>query len=137
MKLPYKDITASVIEAAFRVHNALGSGYLEKVYQNAMMIELTESGLRVAERYPIDVYYRGQQVGEFIADLFVEDCILVELKAVENLHPYHEAQLVNYLTATGVENGLLINFGTSVVIKRKFKTYRKPRPDMILDRLQD
>ncbi|GAB2588694.1 GxxExxY protein [Spirosoma areae] len=120
-----KIITEQIIAAAYKVHNTLGSGYLEKVYENAMIIELKKRGFLVANQHPIPVSYEGYIVGDFVADLLVEDYIIVELKAVENLHPRHEPQLVNYLTCTGHEIGLLINFGLSVTIKRKFRQYKK------------
>ena len=121
----YKELTGEIIKAAFNVHNLLGAGFLEKVYHNAMLIELKELGLNVESQYPADVFHKGHQVGEYYADLLVENIILVELKAIENLMPIHETQVVNYLNATKTEHGLLINFGTSVTVKHKFKTYRK------------
>ena len=121
----YQTITENIIGAAYKVHNTLGSGYLEKVYENAMLIELRKRGLVVQSQFPIAVYYEGELVGEYAADLFVENLVIIELKAVENLHPRHEAQLVNYLTGTGKDIGLLINFGSSVEVKRKYRQYKK------------
>jgi GxxExxY protein len=123
--MEYEELTSQIIQAAFKVHNTLGAGFLEKVYEKAMIIELEEMGLAVETQFPIPVYYRDELVGDYYADLFVEECIIVELKAVENIHPLHEVQLVNYLAGTGIDNGLLINFGSSVKIKRKFRTYKK------------
>lgn len=121
----YKELTGEIINAAFRVHNVLGPGFLEKVYQNAMIVELKEMGLEVVCQYPADVFYKGHQVGEYYADLMIENCILIELKAIEHLMPIHETQLVNYLNATKIDHGLLINFGTSVAMKHKYRKYQK------------
>lgn len=120
-------LTEMIIRCAFKVHNALGHGFLEKVYENAMQIELVKQGLKVRQQEPIMVHYDGQVVGEFYADLWVEDCVIVELKAVRSLDKVHEVQLVNYLTATGIDTGLLINFGPSVQVKRKFRQYRSKK----------
>jgi GxxExxY protein len=117
-------LTQTIIGCAYRVHNTLGAGFLEKVYENALSIELAEAGLRVQQQAPITVSYRGTTVGEYYADLWVEERIIVEIKAVEKLHKRHEVQLVNYLTATGVDVGLLLNFGRSVEVKRKHREYR-------------
>jgi GxxExxY protein len=102
----------------------LGSGYLEKVYENALRIELKKHGFAVEQQFPIPVYYDGEIVGDFYADLLVDENFIIELKAVENLHPKHEAQLVNYLTATHIDIGLLVNLGSSVQVKRKFREYK-------------
>ena len=123
-----EDLRKIVIGGAFRVHNALGAGFLEKVYGNAMKIELERAGLSVQPQAKIGVFYDEQVVGEFYADLLVNDCLIVELKAVQALAPEHEIQLVNYLTATGLEFGLLINFGLSVDVRRKHRDYRKSNP---------
>jgi GxxExxY protein len=119
------ELTEKIIGCAYRVHKELGSGFLEKVYENTLRIELTAAGTTVQSQYPIPVLYRGEIVGDYFADLMVENCVIVELKAVQNLAKEHEVQLVNYLAATGVEGGLLINFGSSVEVKRKFRVYRK------------
>lgn len=117
-------LTERIIGCAYAVHNALGPGFLEKVYENALRIELQESGLSVAQQHPIPVRYRGLVVGDFFADLMVEGRVIMELKAVQKLAKEHEVQLVNYLTATGIDDGLLINFGSSVEVKRKFRVYK-------------
>jgi GxxExxY protein len=118
-------LTEKIIGCAFKVHSALGPGYLEKVYENAMCIELAKQGLQVKQQEPVVVYYDGQIVGDYVVDLWVEERIIVELKAVQALTKAHEAQVVNYLTATGTDIGLLINFGApSVQIKRKHRLYR-------------
>ncbi len=123
-----ESLTETIIGCAFQVHNTLGVGFLEKVYENALRIELTKRGLKVRQQEPIVVYYDEQVVGEFYADLWVEDCVIVELKAVRSLDRTHEVQLVNYLTATGLDTGLLINFGPSVQVKRKFRQYKPKHP---------
>ncbi len=118
-----KLLTKTIIGCAFKVHNTLGAGYLEKVYENALRIELVKQELEVKQQEPIKVYYEEEIVGDFIADLWIENKVIVELKAVQTLNKAHEVQLVNYLTATGVDIGLLINFGSSAQIKRKHRTY--------------
>ena len=117
--MKHSEPTGKIIQCAYRVHNTLGFGFLETVYQNALVIELTKSGLNVEKEKPVKVLYENQIVGDFIADILVEETVILELKAVKELHSIHEAQLVNYLKATGIEVGLLINFGESVAIKRK------------------
>jgi len=123
--LTIDELTEKVIGCAYRVHNELGVGFLEKVYENALRIELGEAGLAVKQLHPIPVRYHGEVVGDFYADLKIEDRLIVELKAVQALAKEHEVQLVNYLAATGIDNGLLINFGSSVEVKRKFRVYKK------------
>ena len=117
--MKYSDLTEKIIKAAYTVHNVLGFGFLEKVYQNALVIELRKMGLSVLSEKPITVYYENETVGEYVADLVVEGKVILELKAVKELNEVHEVQLVNYLKATGIEVGLLINFGHSVQVKRK------------------
>jgi GxxExxY protein len=107
------------------VHNVLGAGFLEKVYENALRIELAAGGLNVKQQHPIPVAYHGEVVGDFFADLMVEDRLIIELKAVQNMTKEHEVQLVNYLAAMGIDDGLLINLGSSVEVKRRFRQYRK------------
>jgi len=119
-----ESLTKTIIGCAFKVHNALGAGFLEKVYENALRIELLKQGLQVKQQEPIQVYYEGQVVGSYYADLWVEDRVIIELKAVRSLSKAHEVQLVNYLTATGIDTGLLLNFGSSVQVKRKFREYK-------------
>ena len=119
-------VAYQVIGAALSVHKELGAGFLEKVYENALMIELEEQGLTAQQQYHIPVYYKGQWVGEYYADLFVEDCLIVELKATQELHPIHEVQLVNYLNGVELDSGLLLNFGKKLVYKRKYRHYRPP-----------
>lgn len=112
-------ITERIIGAAFAVSNSLGSGFLEKVYENAMVVELSESGISVIQQHPIQVFYRDSIVGEYVADLVVEKEIIVELKAMKAIEPIQQAQLMNYLKACQRRYGLLINFGKpKVEIKR-------------------
>jgi GxxExxY protein len=118
------ELTEKVIGCAYRVHNELGGGFLEKVYENALRIELIEAGLPVRQQHPVPVTYHDEVIGDFYADLMIEDKLIVELKAVQNMAKEHEVQLVNYLTATGIDNGLLINFGDSVQVKRKFREHK-------------
>ena len=121
-----KELTEKIIGCAMKVHSALGPGFLESVYAKAFAHELRKAGLRVECERPIAVYYDGVIVGEFSADKLVNERILVEEKAVQTLVPAHELQLVNYLTATGIEIGLLFNFGSlRLEFKRKFRTYRE------------
>ena len=117
------DLITKIIKASYNVHNTLGAGYLEKVYRNAMLIELRDMGINAEYEYPIQVQYKNHCVGEFYADILVEEMIILELKAIENLHVIHEVQLVNYLKGTGIDIGLLINFGSSVTVKKKYREY--------------
>jgi GxxExxY protein len=103
-------LSAKVIACAFTVQNTLGCGFLEKVYENAMLLECRESGLSVLAQHPIQVHYRGEVVGNYVADLLVEGRLLVELKAVKALDEIHKAQCLNYLHATGLKTCLLLNF---------------------------
>src|SRR5687768_13796628 len=119
------ELTGRVIEAFYVVYNRLGYGSLEKVYENALALELRKRGLRVQQQMPISVYYEGVVVGEYFADLLVEDCVVVEIKAAERLCEEHSIQLLNYLKATAIEVGLLVNFGPKPETKRKvFETAR-------------
>ena len=104
------DITYAINGAVFEVNKVLGPGFLEKVYENALLIELRERGLEAENRVPIKVFYKNEVVGEYIADILVEEKVILELKAVDRLEKIHEAQILNYLKATGVQIGLLINF---------------------------
>ncbi len=104
------DITYQINGAAFEVNRVLGHGFLEKVYEKALLVELRERGLRVQAQVPLEVSYKGRLVGEYFADLVVEDQVIVELKSVKKLDKIHEAQLLHYLKATGFKVGLLVNF---------------------------
>ncbi|MBK6620249.1 MAG: GxxExxY protein [Saprospirales bacterium] len=118
----HSEITGLVLKAFFKVYNQLGYGFLEKVYENAMMIELRKMGLKCTQQTSIQVYYETEKVGSYLADIIVKDCVILELKAAENIAPEHEAQLVNYLRATDLEVGLLLNFGKSPNIPEKYFT---------------
>ena len=118
----HSDITEKIIKAFYNVYNKLGYGFLEKVYENAMLIELKKFGLDCRNQFPIKVYYDEKNVGEYFADIIVNDYVIVELKAAENLCEEHECQLVNYLKATEIEVGLLLNFGKEPQMKRKVLT---------------
>ena len=120
-------ISETVIGCAFEVINELGAGFLESVYQNALMIALRQQGLQVVCQHPISVMFRDECVGDFCADLFVEGKVIVELKAVKAIAPEHQAQIINYLNATGIEVGLLINFGNPKLEYKRF-TRRKSLP---------
>lgn len=116
------DLTEKIIGCAFKVYNTLGSGFLESVYHKSLHIELEKSGLASEVQKPIKVYYDDQPVGDFFADIIVNELVVVELKAIQKLNKTHEVQLVNYLRATGFPVGLLINFGEEKIeIKRKVK----------------
>jgi GxxExxY protein len=104
------DITYTINGAVFEVNRVLGPGFLEKVYENALLLELKKRGLKAESQVPIKVFYKEDIVGEYIADILVEDKVIVELKTVEVLDNVHEAQLLNYLKATGIKVGLLVNF---------------------------
>jgi GxxExxY protein len=104
-------ITERVIACIYRVSNTLGSGFLEKVYENALAIELRLSGLKVEQQYPIRVFYKGEPIGDFSSDLLVDSCVMVELKSARALDDVHSAQCLNYLKATGLKICLLVNFG--------------------------
>lgn len=117
-------LTQTIIGCAYKVHNTLGVGFIEKVYENALRIELEKLGFNVKQQEPIKVRYEGTVVGEFQADLWVDDRIVIEIKAVQTLVVRHEVQLVNYLAATNITSGLLLNFGSSVQVKRKFRDYK-------------
>jgi GxxExxY protein len=104
------DITYAINGAVFEVNRVLGPGFLEKVYENALLIELKSRGLKAQSQIPIKVLYREDVVGEYIADILVEESVIVELKTVESLEKIHEAQLLNYLRATGIRLGVLVNF---------------------------
>jgi len=118
----YHKITEKIIGCAYQVHNQIGFGFLESVYEKCMLIEMKNAGLKAVNQQPVKVFYDGEIVGDFIADIIVEDQIILELKSVRHIAAVHEQQLVNYLTATHKDIGLIINFGEKKVeIKRKFR----------------
>ena len=117
--MKYSDLTDQILKAFYKVYNTLGYGFLEKVYENALFIELCSLGFVVEKQQVIEVYYAEKRVGEYYADLIVNDVVIIEVKAHECLLPEHEAQLLNYLKATRIEVGLLLNFGKRPEVKRK------------------
>ncbi len=122
----HKALTETIIRIYYRVYNKLGYGFLEKVYESAMMIEFRKEGIPALSQSPIKVIYEEEVVGEYYADILVNDKVIVEIKATRALALEHEAQLLNYLKATDVEVGLLLNFGPKPEIKRKvFDNFRK------------
>jgi GxxExxY protein len=123
----YKEKTKEIIKAFFNVYNKLGYGFLEKVYHNALLIELKKSGFVCESQKPVKVFYEGSMVGDYYADIIVDDCIILELKAADALCEEHEYQLINYLKATEIEIGLLLNFGKKPEFKRKIFTNEKKK----------
>jgi GxxExxY protein len=115
----YSDITGLIIKAYYNVYNQLGYGFLEKVYENALLIELRKFDLDCVAQHPIEVLYDDIKVGFYFADLVINNCVIVEIKSAENLCEEHEAQLTNYLRATDIEVGILLNFGKKAEFKRK------------------
>ena len=127
--MEHAKLTETIIGAAMKVHRVLGPGFLESVYQKALTHELRKTGLTVDCQKPITVTNDGVVVGDFFADMVVEQVVMVENKAVQTINPAHEVQLVNYLTATGIEIGLLLNFGAErLEFHRKHRTYRPKQP---------
>ena len=117
----------TIIDAAYRVRSSFMPGYLESIYENALIVELEDLGLKVQSQKPLSVIHKNRVIGEFKIDLLVEDSVIVEIKSVNQISSSaHEMQLVNYLTITGINNGLLINFGNleKLEVKRKFRLYR-------------
>ena len=115
-------LTHKVIGCAYKVHNVLGPGFLEKVYENALTLELKKLGIDVRQQVKLPVWYEGHQVGIYYPDLWIEGQLIIEIKATLTLALEHETKLIHYLSATGINNGLLINFGASVQVRRKFRT---------------
>lgn len=122
----HSDITELILKAFFNVYNELGFGFLEKVYERAMICELIDLGLEVESQKKLTVYYKKKNVGDYFADIVINQSVIIELKAVDNICPEHEVQLVNYLKATDIEVGLLLKFGKKPQYKRKVftKEYR-------------
>jgi GxxExxY protein len=129
MEYKHSDLTSAIIGAFYDVYNELGYGFLEKVYENALAYELNKRGLSIQQQAPIKVYYDELLVGQYFADLLVEDAIIIELKAAEGIAEEHEAQLLNYLKATEIDIGLILNFGPKPQVMRKvFETARVKVP---------
>ena len=121
--LRHSELSKQIIAAAYAVHKELGYGFVEKVYKNALAIELEEAGIKCNLEVPLNVLYHEKTVGDYVADMIIDDKIIVEVKAVSDIAAIHEVQLVNYLKATGLQIGLLINFGQSVKVKRRVFGY--------------
>ena len=121
----HEEITSDIINAFYHVYNTLGYGFLEKVYENALAKELAKRGHSVKQQVPVQVFYEGEAVGEYFADILVDDKVILELKAAEEIAKAHEAQLVNYLKAIDIQVGLLLNFGPKAEFKRKIYTKRR------------
>ncbi len=119
MQFKHQDITEKIIKAFYNVYNSLGYGFLERVYENAMMIELKSLNFNCEKQKQIKVFYKNENVGEYYADIIVEDKVIIELKAAEGIVEEHEHQLLNYLKATEIEVGLLLNFGKKPQFKRQ------------------
>ncbi|MBU0560673.1 MAG: GxxExxY protein [Bacteroidetes bacterium] len=115
----HEELTRKIIGAFYKVYNTLGYGFLEKVYENSLKIELTSSGFKIEQQKNIKVFYEGYDVGDYFADLIVNDLVIIELKAADAICEEHEAQLLNYLKATDKEVGLLFNFGKEAKFIRK------------------
>ena len=130
----HEKLTGAIIGCAFEVINELGSGFLESVYEKAMMIVLSDAGHSVQSQKPVRVLFRGKSVGDFYADLVVDEKVVVELKSVKTLLPEHEAQTINYLNATDIEVGLLINFGKP---KLEFRRFTRSKMHTQEDRTSD
>ena len=131
-EMDHEDLTEKIIGCAMTVHSTLGPGFLESVYEKALAHELAKADLRTECQKPITVIYDGTVVGEFFADLFAEDTVMLENKAVQALHPVNEVQLVNYLTATGVDIGLLLNFGSDrLQFRRKHRIFQPKSPSIL------
>jgi len=122
MDMLHSELTEKIIKAFYKVYNTLGYGFLEKVYENALVIELKKMGFHISQQYNIKVYYDGVIVGDYFADIIVEDNVIIELKSAESLREEHKFQLINYLKATEKEVGLLLNFGKTPEFKRAIFT---------------
>ncbi len=123
--LLHSEITGEILKAFYKVYNELGYGFLEKVYENAMAFELQANGLFVQQQLPINVFYNGKIAGEYFADLIVENKVIIEIKTASTIDKAHEAQLLNYLKATEIEVGLVLNFGQKPEKVRKVFTNKK------------
>jgi len=126
----YEELTAKILEASFEVSNELGVGYIESVYEKALQVALLQKGFSVERQVPLKVDFRGVTIGDFAADMVVEEKVLLELKAVDNLSNQHFAQLLNYLKTTGIEVGMAINFGNPKLQYRRFENRFRQKTDM-------
>lgn len=121
-ELLHGNVTSAILRSFYSVYNDLGYGFLEKVYENAMFGKLRDDGLSVRQQFPVRVVYEGRTIGDFFADLMINERVIVEIKSVEYVSRAHEAQLVNYLKATGIEVGMLLNFGPQADFRRRVLT---------------
>ena len=128
MKLAERELTERIIGVFFSVHNELGYGFLESVYDNAMCVALREAGIEISRQVPFSIEFRGQIVGDYRADLIADQRVILEIKAIPALGQAQEAQLLNYLKASQIEVGLLLNFGPKAEFKRKVLSVKNPRP---------
>jgi GxxExxY protein len=119
-KILYKELSYKIIGLAMEVYNKLGYGFLEKVYENALMILFKREGIKAEQQVPIKVYFEGKVVGDYVADILIENKIIIELKSVENIINAHKAQVLNYLSATGVHLGIILNFGKEELTFERF-----------------
>ena len=133
--LKHEQITKTVIGCAFEVINELGAGFLESVYEKALLLALRQKGLSAIPQHTVKVMFRGECVGDFYADIFVEEKVIIEMKAVKAIAPEHQAQIINYLNATGIEVGLLINFGNPKLEYKRFT--RNKNMNMDKQNIQD
>ena len=127
IQMDTETLIKTIIDAAFRVRNCFMPGYLESIYENALIVELEDLGLKVQSQKPLSVVYKNRIIGEFKVDLLVEDSVIIEIKSVNKIIPAHEMQLVNYLSITGINDGLVINFGNleKLEVRRKFRIYKQ------------
>ena len=137
MDLLHKEITEKIIKSFYKVYNSLKYGFLEKVYENAMAIELRKMGFDVKCQHPITVYYENEIVGEYYADIIVNDLVIIELKAANSILEEHECQLINYLKATKIELGLIMNFGKEAEYKRKVFMNKNKKSDSTIIELRN
>ncbi len=119
-KIIYKDLSFKIVGLAMMVHSKLGYGFLEKIYENALMVLLGREGIRAKQQSPVTVYFEGEVVGDYYVDILVEDIIILELKAVEKIIDVHKAQTLNYLKATGLQLAILLNFGKEKLEYERF-----------------
>lgn len=118
--MTHKELTWTILGCAFEVIKELGAGFLESVYEKALLLALRQKGLSALSQHPVKVIFRGECIGDFYADIFVEGKVIVEIKAVKAIAPEHQAQIINYLNATGIEVGLLVNFGNPKLEYKRF-----------------
>jgi len=127
MDAPHEDLTARILRCAFKVQNTLGCGFLEKAYENAMMVELQREGLSAVQQVPLRVHYEGVLVGQYVADIIVQGAVLIEIKATEEDPPLYKAQVLNHLKATGLTVGLLLNFGRTRLVYHRLVFRREAK----------